>query len=135
MYEVTIYTDGACSGNPGPAGIGAVLVSGDRRKEIMRAIGYSTNNVAEIQAVVYALQFLRHPERTDVTLFTDSQLVCGLLGQDWKAKANQELVALMRYLAKQCAFFRVVKVKAHNGDPLNERAHALAREALEKETH
>ena len=121
MYEVTIHTDGACSGN--------------RRKEISRYIGEATNNRAELQAVIEGLAALKHPEQTRVTLHTDSQLVCGLLGQDWKAKANQELVALMRYLAKQCAFFRVVKVKAHNGDPLNERAHALAREALEKETH
>ena len=55
MFKVDIYTDGACRGNPGPAAIGAVLLCGDRRKEISKGIGDSTNNRAEIQAVIEAL--------------------------------------------------------------------------------
>jgi len=132
MFKVSIYTDGACSGNPGPAGIGAILLCGERRREISRFIGEATNNRAEIQAVITALRALKAPEKTEVTLFTDSQLVSGLLTQNWKAKANQDLVNEMKELAQSCASFEVVKVKGHNGNPLNERADELARKALER---
>lgn len=134
MFRVNAYTDGACSGNPGPGGIGVVLISGNHLREITKPVGYCTNNIAEIQAVVYALQILKHPENTDVSLFTDSQLVHGLLTQGWKAKANQDLVGLMRDLANRCSSLQVVKVKGHNGDPLNERADVLARDAVKKNT-
>jgi len=132
MFEVSIYTDGACSGNPGPAGIGVVLICGDSRREISRYIGKATNNRAEIQAVIDALRCLHRPERIHVTLHTDSQLVYGLLALNWKAKANIDLVTEMRDLAQKCASLQVVKVRGHNGDPLNERADTLARNALEK---
>jgi len=52
MYEVSIYTDGACSGNPGPAGIGVVLICNGRKKEISEYIGKATNNIAEVKAVI-----------------------------------------------------------------------------------
>ena len=132
MYEVTIYTDGACSGNPGPAGIGVVLICGNRRKEISRYIGEATNNRAELQAVIEGLAALKHPEQTRVTLHTDSQLVSGVLAHNWKAKANLDLVSKMRELAEKCASLLVVKVRGHSGNPLNERADTLARNALEK---
>ena len=132
MYEVIIYTDGACSGNPGPAGIGVVLICGNRRKEISRYIGEATNNRAELQAVIEGLAALEHPEQTKVTLHTDSQLVSGLLAHNWKAKANLDLISKMRELAEKCVSLLVVKVKGHSGNPINERADALARNALEK---
>ena len=130
MFKVSAYTDGACSGNPGPGGVGVVLLCAKHRKEISRPLGDSTNNRAEIQAVIDALRCLHRPEKTELTLYTDSQLVCGLLTQGWKAKANQDLVAEMRQLAQKCASFQAVKVKGHNGDPLNERADQLARAGL-----
>jgi len=132
MPNVTAYTDGACSGNPGPAGIGVVLLSGNYRKEISLPLGVSTNNRAEIQAVIEALRCLRRPEETNLTVYTDSQLVYGLLASGWKAKANTDLVAEMKGLAHKCASFRVVKVRGHNGDRFNEIADALARKAIKE---
>ncbi len=130
MFKVEIYTDGACRGNPGPAAIGAVLLCGDRRKEISKAIGDSTNNRAEIQAVIEALSALKHPEKTEVTLYTDSQLVYGLLQGTYKAKKNRDLVDEMLNLAKKTSSLEVVKIKGHNGNPLNELAHSLAQKAI-----
>ena len=68
MFEVSAYTDWACSGNPGPAGVGVVLLCGKHRKEISRPLGNSTNNRAEIQAVIDALRCLHRPEKTEFTL-------------------------------------------------------------------
>ena len=130
MFKVTIYTDGACKGNPGPAAIGAVLLCGDRRKEISKAIGHSTNNRAEIQAVIEALSALKYPEKTEVTLYTDSQLVFGLLQGTYKAKKNRDLVDEMLNLSENLRSLEVVKIKGHNGNPLNELAHTLAQKAI-----
>ena len=130
MFRVDAYTDGACSGNPGPGGVGVVLLCGEHRKEISRPLEQTTNNRAEIQAVIDALSCLHRPEKTEVTLHTDSQLVYGLLTRGWKAKANRELVAEMREFSQRCASFQAVKVKGHNDDTLNERADQLAREAV-----
>jgi len=130
MFKVEIYTDGACRGNPGPAAIGAVLLCGDRRKEISKAIGDSTNNRAEIQAVIEALSALKHPEKTEVTLYTDSQLVYGLLQGTYKAKKNRDLVDKMLNLSENLRSLEVVKIKGHNGNPLNELAHTLAQKAI-----
>src|SRR5690606_31042994 len=76
-HAVTIYTDGACSGNPGPGGWAAVLLSGDHRKEISGAARHTTNNIMELTAAIQALRQLRAPSR--VTLFSDSRyLVQGM---------------------------------------------------------
>ena len=130
IFNVSAYTDGACSGNPGPAGIGAVFIYGKQRAEISRAIGHATNNIAEIQAVINAIRAVHRPELTNLTIFTDSKLVHGFLMKNWKAKANQSLVAEMRKLAKKCLTFKAIWVKAHNGDPNNERADQLAKRAI-----
>lgn len=130
MFKVEIYTDGACSGNPGPAGVGAVLLCKDKRKEISKGIGHSTNNRAEIQAVIEALSALKHPEKTEVTLYTDSQLVSGLLQGTYKAKKNKDLVDKMTTLSANLRSLEVVKIRGHNGNPLNELAHSLARDAI-----
>jgi len=128
-FNIQIHTDGSCLGNPGPAGIGVILICGDHKREISKSIGLATNNIAEISAVVMALQALHRPERCDVELFTDSQLVEGLLVKGWKAKANVELVAVMRHLASTCKSLKVTKVSGHAGNQLNERCDELARTA------
>ena len=109
-FNIQIFVDGSCLGNPGPAGIGVILICGDHKREISKNIGLATNNIAEISAVVMALQALHRPERCDVELFTDSQLVEGLLVKGWKAKANVELVAVMRHLASACKSLSVIKL-------------------------
>ena len=132
MYEVTIYTDGACSGNPGPAGVGVVLISNGRKKLISKHIGQATNNIAEIEAVIVGLSSLKHPEKSCVRLYTDSQWVVGALTQNWKIKKNVELVEQARKLAGMVAKLDVVKVKGHAGNEFNELADRLARNAIKR---
>ena len=125
------YTDGACSGNPGPAGIGVVLICGGRRKEISEFLGEGTNNIAELTAVKRALESVRDRRRT-VHLYSDSSYVLGLLGQGWKAKANRELVEDLRALKLSFSDLHLVKVRGHAGVPENERADELARQAVQR---
>lgn len=126
---IHIYTDGACSGNPGPAGIGVVMRYGRHRKEISRHIGTATNNVAELAAVREALQAVKN-RSLPVVIHTDSSYVLGLLNRGWKARQNQRLVEEIRYLSGQFKKLRWVKVKGHAGDPGNERADELATQAI-----
>jgi ribonuclease HI len=123
-----VYADGACSGNPGPCGIGVVLLDGPKRQEISEYLGDGTNNVAELTALVRALELA--PRDRPVVLCSDSAYALGLLGKGWKAKANQELVARMRELASHFRDLRLVKVEGHAGVAENERADRLAREAV-----
>ena len=73
MEEITIYTDGACSGNPGPGGWGAILMFGDTKKEISGGLDNTTNNVMELTAVIQSLKMLKRPCRVD--LYSDSAYV------------------------------------------------------------
>jgi ribonuclease HI len=126
----TVYADGACSGNPGPAGLGIVLVApGGRTLEGYEYLGTATNNIAELTAILRAAELV--PRADAFVLHTDSQYSIGVLTKGWKAKANQELVANVKSaLAKRAA--RLVYVPGHAGVPLNERADALAREAVSR---
>ncbi len=124
------YTDGACSGNPGPAGWGAVLVPpGGSPIEGYGYLGAATNNVAELTAILKTLECI--PGGTPgIVLHTDSQYAIGVLTKGWKPKVNHDLIAqTKRALAKHptCKF---VYVPGHAGVPLNERADELAREAI-----
>jgi ribonuclease HI len=123
-----VYTDGACTGNPGPAGVGVVILDGKERKEVSEYLGHGTNNIAELMAIVRALE-LCPPERT-VVVHSDSSYALGLLGKGWKAKANQELVERMKKLATGFKDLRLVKVAGHAGVAENERADELARMAI-----
>jgi len=129
-FEVTAYTDGACSGNPGPAGIGVLLKCGESEREISKAIGNSTNNRAEMQAVIEAMQAVHQPERCSLTIYTDSQLVLKTLAGQWRAKKNLDLLETARGLVKQFAGFSIKFVKGHAGDPGNTRADYLATRAI-----
>jgi ribonuclease HI len=123
------YTDGACSGNPGPAGSGIVLVApGGKMHEGLEYLGEATNNVAELTAILRAVEWIPADAR-HIVVHTDSQYAIGVLQKGWKAKANGELVALAkRVVAERGA--KLVYVPGHNGVPLNERADELAREAV-----
>jgi ribonuclease HI len=125
---VIVYTDGACTGNPGPMGVGVVLLDGAERRELSEYLGHGTNNIAELTAIVRALELA--PRERTVILHSDSAYALGLLGKGWKAKANQELVAHMRQLGKQFRDLRLVKVAGHAGVVENERCDVLAREAI-----
>ncbi len=126
---IHVYTDGACSGNPGPAGIGVVLVCGGRRREISAYIGEATNNIAELTAIRTGLAAVRDKSRP-VVLYTDSHYAYGVLTLGWKAQKNRELVAAIREEMQAFPRLRLVKVPGHRGVPENELADRLAVRAI-----
>lgn len=138
--RVMIYTDGACSGNPGPGGWGAILIFGDTRKELSGGEAHTTNNRMEILAAIAALEALKRPCRVD--LFTDSQyLRQGVTSwiHNWKARgwrtADKKPVKnedLWRRIDAARERHEVAWhwVKGHASDPLNNRVDALAVAAM-----
>ena len=126
---ISVYCDGACSGNPGPAGLGVVVVDEGRRVELSEYLGLHTNNIAELTAVLRALGEI--PEGKPAMIYTDSQYSIGVLQKGWKAKANVELVASLRAFLKTRPAVKLAYVPGHSGVLLNERADQLAREAVE----
>lgn len=132
---VVIYTDGACSGNPGPAGVGVYVERPDKIIEIGEFIGSGTNNIAELTAILRGLESLdveADGERA-IHLYTDSGWSLGVLIGGWKAKANLELIAAIK--EKMVAFpkLELLKVKGHAGVEGNEEADNLATMALRRE--
>ena len=128
---IHVWTDGACSGNPGPSGIGVVVIDGKEQKELSEYLGEGTNNIAELMAIMRGLETV--PDKTrPVIVYSDSAYSIGLLTKAWKAKANQELVTKLRALTKQFADLRFVKVAGHAGIPLNERVDYLATSAVSR---
>ncbi|MCJ2118263.1 ribonuclease HI [Methylobacterium sp. J-001] len=138
--RVKIYTDGACSGNPGPGGWGAILIFGDTQKELSGGEAFTTNNRMEILAAIESLEALKRPCRVD--LFTDSQyLRQGITSwiHNWKARgwrtADKKPVKnedLWRRIDTANARHEVAWhwVKGHASDPLNNRVDALAVAAM-----
>ncbi len=131
--SILAYTDGACHGNPGPAGIGVSLRSGKHHKELSEYLGIATNNIAELTAVLRALQSLKRPVTRPVWILTDSTYVIGVLTGAMKAKTNRDLVREIGRVIASLPEVRFRKVPAHVGIPGNERADRLAQEAIEKQ--
>lgn len=130
---IVIYTDGACTGNPGPAGIGVVILDGRERREISEYLGQGTNNIAELTAIERALEAVTPQERArPVLVHSDSSYAIGLLSKGWKAKANADLVTRIRGLARNFGDLRFVKVRGHSGVAENERCDELARTAINR---
>ena len=144
MQDVTIYTDGACKGNPGPGGWGVLLQSGEVRKELFGGELNTTNNRMEIMAVIEALSALKRP--CHVTLYLDSEYVrkgitewiAGWKARGWRtaAKAPVKNVDLWQRLDALVAGsgHRIDWrwVRGHAGDPGNERADALANHGVDQ---
>ena len=141
MSTITIHTDGACSGNPGPGGWGAILEWNGHRKELKGGERDTTNNRMEMQAAIEALKALKKPERK-VILITDSvylrdgitKWIHGWKKRDWKTAdkkpvKNVDLWKELDVLTKQHEI-EWRWVKGHAGDPGNERADELAREGI-----
>ena len=139
--EVVIYTDGACSGNPGPGGWGAALLSGGKRKELSGSAFNTTNNRMELTAAIEALRSLKLP--CNVILYTDSKYLKDGIGSwihnwkknGWKTSARKPVLnsELWRELDRLNSEHKVDWrwVKGHDGDELNELADQLAVSALE----
>jgi len=141
MKEVTIYTDGACAGNPGTGGWAAVLEYRGNVKEIWGGPVEETTNIRmEMTAVLEALKILREP--CNIKLHTDLQLISDAFNKRWiqswcnngwrtskgEAVKNSDLwVEIVKVSAKHKV--TVVKVKGHSGDPMNERCDELAKKA------
>ena len=128
---VELWTDGACSGNPGPMGIGVVAIDGGKRRELGEYLGVGTNNIAELTAIERALDLAGGDAETRrVRIYTDSAYSIGVLSKGWKAKANQELIARLRKRIAGLHDVEFVKVSGHAGVPENERCDELARDAI-----
>jgi ribonuclease HI len=126
---VHVWTDGACTGNPGPAGIGVVVIDGGQRREHGEFLGEGTNNIAELTAIERGLAMVADKAKP-VFVYSDSAYAIGLLSKNWKPKANVELVARIRKLTAQFGKLSFVKVPGHAGVPENERCDELARTAI-----
>lgn len=131
---IIAYTDGACLGNPGPAGLGYTLTFPDGRK-IARGepLGQATNNVAELTAIRRVLEHLEEPSQA-IVIHTDSEYSIGVLVRGWNAKANRELILSIRKLLSRFPGVEIRKVKGHAGIPENELVDELARTAAETQT-
>jgi len=142
MKLVTIYTDGACKGNPGPGGWGAFLRYGDTERDLFGGELQTTNNRMELMAVIQALKALKHP--CHVHLYLDSEYVRKGMTEwlpSWKARgwrtASKQAVknadlwqALDEVVSQSGHHIEWRWVKGHSGDPGNERADALANQGV-----
>ena len=127
---IHVWTDGACSGNPGRAGLGVVILGdGPGEREISEYLGDATNNIAELTAILRGLEAVSDRTRP-VIVYSDSAYSIGLLTQNWKAKKNVELVDELRALTRTFRDLRFVKVAGHAGIALNERVDQLATGAI-----
>jgi len=141
MKEVMIYTDGACSGNPGPGGWGAILIYNDIKKEISGAKKDTTNNIMEMTAVIEALKMLKEP--CNVRIYTDSAYVSNAFLKNWIGKwqknnwktsgkedvKNRELWEEL-YSLTIIHKVEFIKVKGHSDNDLNNRCDFLATSAI-----
>lgn len=141
MEEVIIYTDGACSGNPGPGGWGSILMYGDNKKEISGGKQDTTNNVMELTAVIEGLKLLKLPCK--VKLYSDSAYVVNAFNQKWiygwmkngwknaskEPVKNRELWQELYNLTKLHEV-EFIKVKGHSDNEYNNRCDELARNAI-----
>ena len=137
--KITVYTDGAASGNPGPGGYGAVLISGNHRKELSQGFKLTTNNRMELLAVIVALEALKIAN-SEVTVYTDSRYVADAVEKgwlfDWEAKdfkkrKNPDLWQrfLMVYRKHRVKF---IWIKGHANNKENELCDRLAVQAYQK---
>ena len=143
MEEITLYTDGACSGNPGPGGWGSILILGENRKEISGSSKDTTNNIMELTAVIEGLKMLKRPCKVQV--YSDSAYVVngfnqkwiyGWMKKNWKNASgepvkNKELWQEL-YNLTQIHDVTFHKVKGHADNELNNRCDELARMERDK---
>jgi ribonuclease HI len=133
---IEVYIDGSSKGNPGPGGAGIVIKNADIQQPLSThgiPLGHVTNNQAEFLALKHALIGIKTRDLSEqpIKILTDSQLVVGIFSQNWKARANLELVMEIRGLVKEFPQLTFAYVRGHNGNPGNELADSLAQRAAE----
>ena len=141
MEKVIIYTDGACSGNPGPGGWGSILMYKENKKEISGGNPNTTNNIMEITAVIEALKLLKH--ECEVQVYSDSAYVVNAFNQGWIYNckknnwktASKEPVKNKELWEELYGFTKMhkiefIKVKGHSDNQFNNRCDELARNAI-----
>lgn len=144
MKEVMLFTDGACSGNPGPGGYGVILRYGEKEKEMSKGFSLTTNNRMELLAAIVGLEALKEPCK--VMLYSDSKYLTDAINKGWLRswesrgwkKADKSPVLnrdlwerLISLLDKHSVTF--CWLKGHDGHPENERCDAMAREAYSRD--
>ena len=140
MYNVTIYTDGACSGNPGVGGYGAIITCNGVEKIVRgRSKEVTTNNRMELMAVISAIKAFNKP--CEVTVYTDSQYICQNVTHDRKwltceQRPNRDLwIELITVGLKGQHRIKFVKVAGHSGLVMNERCDRIAKEQCVRAKH
>lgn len=126
--KAVIYSDGASSGNPGPAGIGAVVIIDDKKKTISEFIGIATNNVAEYTALLRALEMVKDKGVEEVEIYLDSELIVRQLKGIYKVK-NEGLKPLFAKVKKLLEAFGAVEIN-HVPREMNKEADALSKKAI-----
>ena len=127
MQKVEIYTDGGADPNPGYGGYAAILICGDHTREVSGGKPNQTNNRMEIQAAIEGLRALKYP--CEVTVYSDSQLVIETMKGNYGMNKNHDLWQTLFEAAKPHTV-TWVKVRGHNGNAWNERAHDLVQQAI-----
>ncbi|MBQ9298855.1 MAG: ribonuclease HI [Clostridia bacterium] len=145
MEKIVIYTDGACSGNPGPGGWGAILMYKDHKKEISGGNKETTNNIMEITAVIEALKLVKENFEAKIEIYSDSAYVVNAFNNGWiynwrknnwktaskEPVKNKELWEELYDFTKK---FKIefIKVKGHSDNEFNNRCDELARSEIKK---
>ena len=136
---VICFTDGACQGNPGPAGSGAVVkLPGGRVLERHLSLGRATNNIGELKAIGLALDLLDEGAVSSdarIEILTDSKYVHGLLQLGWKGKANRDVIDAIKARLRDFTNVRIHWIAGHVGIPENERADELANRGVSESLH
>jgi len=129
--NISIYTDGSCLGNPGPGGWGAVLMYGEHKKEVHGQIEETTNNRAEMIAVIEAIKVVNRP--CNIHIYTDSNYICGTMNNRWKITKNRDLWKSLIVASDNGGHtMRYTWVRGHAGNEHNEKANELAQTAASK---
>lgn len=131
--QIRIYTDGACSGNPGPGGYGIILTSGPYKKELSAGYRLTTNNRMELLACIVALEAIKQPGH-EVVIYSDSKYVCDAVEKKWLFGWHAKGYQKIKNPDLWQRFYKIFKahrvkfhwIRGHNGHPMNERCDVLA---------
>ncbi len=144
--KIRIYTDGACSNNPGPGGWGAIILLPEGKEEVSGYEEETTNNRMELKAVISALKVALMLDYKRIDVYSDSAYVVNAVKQKWIRKwefngwkttskqdvKNRDLWETLSKLLKKHKRINLIKVKGHSGNKYNERADVLAKRAIER---